>query len=77
MDQQYQTEQLLKKELEWYAACIELEEHFDYYFYQGMVFFFLKEGVNAKESFSKAESLASTQEEKAMVEQVLGYINGQ
>ncbi len=77
MDQQYQTEQLLKKELEWYAACIELEEHFDYYFYQGTVFFFLKEGVNAKESFSKAESLASTQEQQDMVKQVLGYINGQ
>lgn len=77
MDQQYQTELLLKKELEWYAACIELEEHFDYYFYQGMVFFFLKEGVNAKESFSKAESLASTQEQQDMVKQVLGYINGQ
>ena len=77
MDQQYQTEQLLKKELEWYAACIELDEHFDYYFYQGMVFFFLKEGVNAKESFSKAESLASTQEQQDMVKQVQGYINGQ
>ncbi len=77
MDQQYQTEQLLKKELEWYAACIGLEEHFDYYFYQGMAFFFLKEGVNAKESFSKAESLASTQEQQDMVKQVLGYINGQ
>ena len=77
MDQQYQTELLLKKELEWYAACIELEEHFDYYFYQGMVYFFLKERVNAKESFSKAESLASTQEQQDMVKQVQGYINGQ
>ena len=77
MDQQYQTELLLKKELEWYAACIELEEHFDYYFYQGMVYFFLKERVNAKESFSKAESLASTQEQQGMVKQVQGYINGQ
>ncbi len=77
MDQQYQTEQLLKKELEWYATCIALEEHFDYYFYQGMVYFFLKERAPAKGSLLKAESLASTQEQKAMVEQVLGYINGQ
>jgi thioredoxin-related protein len=77
MDQQYQTEQLLKKELEWYATCIALEEHFDYYFYQGMVYFFLKERDPANGAFQKAESLASTQEEKAMVEQVLGYINGQ
>jgi len=77
MDQQYQTEQLLKKELEWYATCIALEEQFDYYFYQGMVYFFLKERDHANGAFQKAESLASTQEEKAMVEQVLGYINGQ
>ena len=35
-----ETEVLLKKELEWFAACIELEEHFDYYFYQGMVLYF-------------------------------------
>jgi thioredoxin-related protein len=77
MDQQYQTDQLLKKELEWYATCIALEEHFDYYFYQGMVYFFLKERDPANGAFQKAESLASTQEEKAMVEQVLGYINGQ
>jgi len=77
MDQQYQTEQLLKKELEWFAECIALEEHFDYYFYEGMVLFFLKEREKARGSFLKAESLASTQEQKAMVEQVLGYINGQ
>jgi len=77
MDQQYQTELLLKKELEWYAACIELEEHFDYYFYQGMVRFFLRDQDNAKESFLKAESLASTQEQQEMIEQVLGYVNSQ
>jgi len=77
MDQQYQTEQLLKKELEWFAACIALEEHFDYYFYQGTVQFFLRDRDNAKKSFLKAESLASTQEQHAMVDQVLGYINGQ
>ena len=77
MDQQYQTEQLLKKELEWYATCITFEEHFDYYFYQGMVYFFLRERYPAKGSFLKAKSLAFTQEQQGMVDQVLGYINGQ
>lgn len=75
MDQQYLTEELLNKELEWYAACIELEEHFDYYFYQGMVYFFLRNRDGAMDSFQTAEAMASTQEQKAMVEQVLGYIN--
>jgi tetratricopeptide (TPR) repeat protein len=75
MDQQYQTEQLLKKELVWYAKCIELEEHFDYYFYQGMVLFFLKERDEARDSFLKADSLASTQEQKDMAAQVLGFID--
>jgi thioredoxin-related protein len=76
MDQQYLTEELLNKELEWYAACIELEEQFDYYFYQGMVHFFLRHRDKARESFETAEALASTQEQRAMVEQVLGYIDG-
>jgi len=74
MDQQYQTEQLLHKEAAWFAACIELDEQYDYYFYQGMVFFFLKDRDKAKDSFLKAESLAFTQEQKEMVTQVLGYI---
>ena len=30
-------------EAEWFAKCIELEEHFDYFFSQGMVQFFLQE----------------------------------
>jgi thioredoxin-related protein len=77
MDQQYLTEVLLIKELEWYAACIRLEEQYDYYFYEGMVHLFLRDGNEARESFLKAEALASTQEQKAMVEQVLGYINSQ
>ncbi len=75
MDQQYQTEVLLKKEAEWYAVCIELEEHFDYYFYQGMVFFFLQNREKAKSSFLKAESIASTREQQEMIAQVLGFIN--
>lgn len=77
MDQQYQTELLLKKGAEWYAACIELEEHFDYYFYQGMVLFFLQDRDRAKGSFLKAESMASTQEQQEMIAQVMGFINSQ
>jgi len=77
MDQQYRTEVLLKKELEWYTICIELEEHFDYYFYQGMVLLFLSERDKALDSLKKAEFLASSQEQQEMLEQVLGYINGQ
>jgi thioredoxin-related protein len=77
MDQQYRTEVLLKKELEWFTICIELEEHFDYYFYQGMVLLFLSERDKALDSFKKAEFLASNQEQQEMLEQVLGYINGQ
>ena len=77
MDQQYQTELLLKKEAEWYAACIELEEHFDYYFYQGMVLFFLQNREKSKSSFLRAESMAATREQKEMVAQVLGFINNQ
>jgi len=77
MDQQYRTEELLRKELEWYAACIALEEQYDYYFYQGMVHFFLRARDEARDSFRRAEALASTQEQKAMVEQVLGYIDSQ
>ena len=77
MDQQYRTESLLRKELEWYATCIELEEHFDYFFYQGMVHFLLRDRNSAKESFQKAESMAFTQEQQEMIEQVMGFINSQ
>ena len=75
MDQQYLTEELLQKELEWYQACISLEEHYDYFFYQGLVYFFLRDRENARKSLERAGLLADTQEQKAMVEQVLGYIN--
>jgi len=77
MDQQAQTESLLKKEVEWFAACIELEEHFDYFFYHGMVLFFLKEREDAKASFLQAMSMASTPEQQELIAQVLGYVNGQ
>jgi thioredoxin-related protein len=75
MDQQTQTQALLKKEAEWFAACIRLEEHFDYFFYQGMVLFFLKEGEDAKASFLKAESMAYTPEQQELIAQVLGFVN--
>jgi thiol-disulfide isomerase/thioredoxin len=77
MDQQTQTELLLKKEAEWFAACIELEEHFDYFFYQGMVLFFLLDRDEAKASFLKAESMASTSEQKQLIAQVMGFVNQQ
>jgi hypothetical protein len=77
MDQPYQTELLLKKEAEWFAACIALEEQYDYYFYQGMVLFFMKDRERARASFEKAETLASTQEERDNVAQVMGYIDNQ
>jgi thioredoxin-related protein len=77
MDQQTQTESLLKKEAEWFAACIALEEHFDYFFYHGMVLYFLKERDDARASFLKAESMASTQEQQELIAQVLGFVSGQ
>ena len=77
MDQQYLTEELLKKELEWYAICIEMEEQYDYYFYEGMVHLFLRDSEKARASFRQAEALASTREQKEMVEEVLGYIISQ
>lgn len=77
MDQQYLTEELLRKELEWFAACIALEEQFDYYFYQGMVHFFLKDRDSARASFGRAGSLAGTQEQKTLIEQVMGYVDPQ
>ena len=75
MDQQTQTESLLKKQAEWFAACIALEEQFDYFFYQGMVQFFLKERADARDSFLKAESMASTPEQQELIAQVLGFVN--
>jgi thiol-disulfide isomerase/thioredoxin len=75
MDQQTRTESLLKKEAQWFAACIALEEQFDYYFYQGMVQFLLLERDQAKASFQKAESMADTPEQREMITQVLGFVN--
>jgi thioredoxin-related protein len=77
MDQQYLTEELLRKGLQWYAACIALDAQFDYYFYEGMVHFFLRDRQNARSSFQNADALATTQEQRAMVAQVMGYIESE
>jgi thiol-disulfide isomerase/thioredoxin len=74
MDQQYRDLSLMKKGEEWLRICIGYEENFDYYFYLGMALYFQQEPVKARGVFHKASELASTDEEKAMVIQVLGYI---
>ena len=75
MDQQYLTEPLLKKEVEWFQTCIDQKEDYDYYFYHGMVLFFLKKKGEAKTSFLKAEALASNEEQQNMIGQVLEFVN--
>jgi thioredoxin-related protein len=75
MDQQYRTEPLLKKEVEWFQQCIDLEPQFDYYFYHGMVLYMLKDQEEAKTSFLAAEKMASTSEQQEMIAQVLSFIN--
>lgn len=77
MDQQYRTPVLLNKELEWFETCLALEEHFDYYFYHGMVLFLLQKPDEAKGSFTMAESLATTAEQKDMIGQVMSFIREQ
>jgi thioredoxin-related protein len=75
MDQQYMTGKLLTKEVDWFQECIDLDERFDYYFYHGMVLYFLKEREKARASFLKAESLAASDDQREMIGQVLGYVN--
>ncbi len=77
MDQQYLTEALLNKGVEWFQTCIDLEEQFDYYFYHGMVLYFLKRQDEAKSSFLKAESLTSNEEQRNMISQVLKFFTKQ
>ena len=77
MDQQYLTQALLKQGVEWFRTCIDLEEKFDYFFYHGMVLFFLKKTEDAKTSFLKAESLAFTEEQQNMIGQVMEFVNSQ
>jgi thioredoxin-related protein len=77
MDQQYRTEALLNKEVEWFGKCLELEEQFDYYFYHGMVLLFLQRMDEARASFVKAESMASTDEQNEMIAQVMNFLQSQ
>jgi thioredoxin-related protein len=77
MDQQYLTQALLEQGVEWFQTCIDLEEKFDYFFYHGMVLFFLKKNEDAKTSFLKAESLAFTEEQQNMIGQVMEFVNSQ
>jgi len=77
MDQQNQTPKLIAKGKEWFSKCIELEQQYDYYFYHGMVLFFEKNNDDARVSFEKAQTLATTDEQRSMIIQVLRYINNQ
>jgi thioredoxin-related protein len=77
MDQQYLTQALLEQGVEWFQTCLDLEEKFDYFFYHGMVLFFLKKNEDAKTSFLKAESLAFTEEQQNMIGQVMEFVNSQ
>jgi thioredoxin-related protein len=74
MDQRYQTPEIMEKGEEWFAECLKHEEAYDYYFYYGISQLFQKKPEQAKESFNHAAALASTDEEKQMVDQVLRYI---
>ena len=75
MDQQQQTPELLEKGEEWFSTCIGLEHQYDYYFYHGMVLFFQQDRQGAITSFETASTLTTTNEERAMIEQVLRYVN--
>jgi hypothetical protein len=75
IDQQTQTLELLEKAREWFATCIELEEQYDYYFYQGMVLLFLQKIDASRDSFESAQVLATTDEQRQMIDQVFKYIN--
>ena len=77
MDQQTQTPEILEKAQEWFSKCIALDEQFDYYFYQGMVFLFRQKLDDSRASFEKASELASTDEQGTMIDQVFKYINNQ
>jgi thioredoxin-related protein len=75
MDQRHQTPEILLKSEEWFSTCISLEEQYDYYFYYGMVLLFQQKIDDARSSFKKASDLATSEEQKAMVSQVLEYVN--
>jgi hypothetical protein len=75
MDQQKRSPLLMRKGEEWFSTCIEMDAQYDYYFYHGMVMVFQNRGDEARKSFNMASSLASNDEERAMVDQVLRYVN--
>jgi thiol-disulfide isomerase/thioredoxin len=75
MDQQYQTPELIQKGEDWFSTCIGMDEQYDYYFYYGMVMYFQQRHEEARTSFEKASALAATNEQHAMIDQVLRYIN--
>lgn len=77
MDQQYRTEELMTKGMEWFRICIDLEEQFDYFFYLGMAQFFILEREESKISFMKAKALAEDEEQLTMVNQVLQFFEEQ
>jgi hypothetical protein len=62
---------------EWFAECLKHEETYDYVFYYGICQLFQRKSEQAKESFNKAASLATTEEERQMVDQVIRYVNRQ
>jgi len=77
MDQQYRTAEVMENAAKWFKACIDLEEQFDYYFYRGMTLFFLEKEEEAKSSFRKAESLVANDEQRDLINQVMGFVNSQ
>ncbi len=77
MDQRSQTPEILVKAQEWFSICIELDEQYDYYFYQGMVLLFGQKIDESRASFERALELATTNEQRTMIEQVFKYINKQ
>jgi thiol-disulfide isomerase/thioredoxin len=77
MDRQYRTPKLLEKAVGWFQACINLQEKFDYYFYKGMTLFLLQKDKEAKASFNKAETLVSNDEQRDLINQVMGFVNRQ
>jgi len=75
MDQQYNTELIQSRGVEWFQACLELEERFDYYFYKGMCLYFTYRFSESEAAFNSAGKLAGDADEQALIEQVLQYIH--
>lgn len=74
MDQRALTPSLLESCYQWLSTCLEYEENYDYHFYMGMVLFFQQKTSEAEQSFQSAERMATGEDEKAMIEQVMRYI---